>query len=155
MSRHCDLHLRQPPLPQAMNACTEQTPLHDDPVRICFSFKSQDIPGEPGARPITLANAFMEPTYGRKFDWDRDHFYTPAGIDEVGDSARRSLYMFLDINKHANPSSISLRCVKVVKKDLLTFKDTNFNGALKFSKWYPWGGRDSVQQQQVSQVTGD
>lgn len=102
-----------------MDAYTGRTPPRDDSIRICFSFKAQDIPGEPCARPITLANAFMEPTYGRKFDWDRDHFYTPAGIDEVGDSPKRSLYMFLDISKHVNSSSISLRCVKVVKKDLL------------------------------------
>jgi hypothetical protein len=102
-----------------MDAYTETTSLHDSPIRICFSFKAQDIPGEPCARPITLANAFMEPTYGRKFDWDRDHVYTPAGIDDVGESQKRRLFMFLDINKHVSPSPISLRCVKMVKKDIL------------------------------------
>ncbi|KAL6157818.1 hypothetical protein ACJBU6_03633 [Exserohilum turcicum] len=82
----------------------------------------------------------MELHYGRKFDWDMDHVYTPAGIDEVGEGSKRRLYMFLDVNKQLRPSPIPLRCVKVVNKDILLFEDANFNGVRIFSNYYPWGG---------------
>lgn len=102
-----------------MNDHTQNTLSQHSPVRICFGLRAQDIPGEPCARPLTLANAFMELHYGRKFDWDMDHVYTPAGIDEVGEGSKRRLYMFLDVNKQLRPSPIPLRCVKVVNKDIL------------------------------------
>lgn len=94
-----------------MDAQTEQTLPQEKPVRFCFRFRPQDIPGEPGARSITVANAFMQQNFKRKFDWEKDHIYTPAGIDEEG--IRRKLFMFLDVNKHASYTSQSPRCYRV------------------------------------------
>jgi len=42
-----------------------------------------------------VADAFMEVNFQRKFDWEKDHVYTPAGIDEVKDEGRRK-FMFLE-----------------------------------------------------------
>jgi hypothetical protein len=113
----------QPPLTTAVFARSDgytypRNTAKDNPVRICFGFKARDIPGEPCARPLTLANAFMEPNHERRFDWNKDHFYLPADIENIIDRPQRRLYMFLDINKHIKPSPIPLRCVKVTKKDL-------------------------------------
>jgi hypothetical protein len=62
----------------------------------------------------------MEPNLGRKFDWNTNYVYTPAGIDEVEEVeevSERRLLMFLDVNKHTNPTFTSLRCVQVARGD--------------------------------------
>jgi hypothetical protein len=97
-----------------MDAQTQQILPQEEAIRLCFRFIPQDIPGEPGARSITIADAFMQQNFKRKFDWEKDHVYTPAGIDEV-DGRRRKLFMFLDVNKHANPTFQTLLCYQVEK----------------------------------------
>ena len=94
-----------------MDAQVEQTLPQEEPIRFCFRFRPQDIPGEPGARSITVADAFMQQNFKRKFDWEKDHIYTPAGIDE--EEISRKLFMFLDVNKHARCTSHSPRCYRV------------------------------------------
>jgi len=96
-----------------MDAQTQETP-EVEAVRLCFRFKPRDIPGQPGARSLTVADAFMEVNFQRKFDWEKDHVYTPAGIDEVKDEGRRK-FMFLDVNKHAHPTFLTLLCYDVAK----------------------------------------
>ncbi|KAK3215892.1 hypothetical protein GRF29_8g1404092 [Pseudopithomyces chartarum] len=58
------------------DAQAEQTLPQEEPVRFCFRFRPQIIPGEPGARSITVADAFMQQKFKRKFDWEKDHIYT-------------------------------------------------------------------------------
>jgi hypothetical protein len=84
-------------------------------IRFCFSFKAQDIPGEPGARSITAANAFMQQFFERDFNWQTDYVYTPAGIDEVEEGKRGIPFMLLDVNKHANSTFQSLHCFGIIK----------------------------------------
>jgi hypothetical protein len=137
-----------------MNADAQETLPQAEAIRFCFRFRPQDIPGIPGARSITIANAFMETNFQRKFDWEKDYVYTPAGIDEV----TRKLYMFLDVNKHANSTFNSLRCYTVAQGSSMyysiplysiysslhvnrIFKKTEFNSVGNFAKMLPWGGR--------------
>lgn len=143
-----------------MDAQVQQTLPQEDGIRLCFRFIPQDILGEPGARPITVADAFMQQNFERKFDWEKDHIYTPAGIDEV-DGRKRKLFMFLDVNKHANPTFQTLRCYQVAEGSPMygvpslvcmlanilnrTFEETRFNGVRNFSNIFPWGGRDTRQ----------
>ena len=94
-----------------MDPHTQETLPKAEAIRLCFRFKPQDIPGEPGARSITVADAFMEVNFQRKFDWEKDYVYTPAGIDET----TKKLFMFLDVNKHANSTFQTLRCYNVAK----------------------------------------
>ncbi|CAI6334357.1 unnamed protein product [Periconia digitata] len=122
-----------------MDAHTKQTPLQEKPGRFCFRFKPQDIPGEPGARSITVADAFMQQNYERKFDWEKDYVYTPAGIDD--EEINRKLFMFLDVNKNAGHACHSPRCYRV-EGSPMTFTETKFNGASHYSLMFPWGGRD-------------
>ncbi|KAF1993394.1 hypothetical protein P154DRAFT_477630 [Amniculicola lignicola CBS 123094] len=126
-----------------MDAQAQQILSQGEAVRLCFRFKPQDIPGIPGARSITVANAFMQLNFKRNFDWDKDYVYTPAGIDEVKDGTRRKLYMFLDVNKHANPTFQTLLCYQVAKGSPMTFEETKFNGVRNYSDMFPWGGRDT------------
>lgn len=94
-----------------MNADTQETLPQAEAIRLCFRFKPQDIPGIPGARSITVANAFMEANFHREFDWEKDYVYTPADIDQT----TRKLFMFLDVNKDASPTFQTLRCYTVAK----------------------------------------
>ncbi|KAH9870928.1 hypothetical protein J1614_006500, partial [Plenodomus biglobosus] len=103
--------------------------------------KPQYIPGEPGARPITIANAFMQLTFHRDFNWDRDYVYTPAGIDDIGPVARRNLFLFLDVDVHANATYNTLLCYQIVPGNSIKFNETKFNGVLTYSDMFPWGGR--------------
>jgi hypothetical protein len=99
-------------------AAHQQTlPHEEEGVRLCFRFNPQDILGNPGARSITIADTFMQLKFQRKFDWEKDYVYTPAGIDagSVEDGAGRKLYMFLDVNKHATPPFRSLLCYQINK----------------------------------------
>jgi hypothetical protein len=96
-----------------MEAQSQQQLPQKEGIRFCFRFKPQDILGEPGARSLTVANAFMQQNFQRNFDWDQDYVYTPAGIDE--DGLRRKLFMFLDVNKHANRTFQNLICYTVTK----------------------------------------
>jgi hypothetical protein len=97
-----------------MDAQEQQTLPQEEAIRLCIRFKPQDILGEPCARSLTIANAFMQQNFERKFDWGKDHIYTPAGIDNVEDeTTRRKLFMFLDVNKHANSTFQTLLCYQV------------------------------------------
>jgi hypothetical protein len=81
-------------------------------MRICFRSRPRNIPGEAGARSITVANAFVEATFQRKFDRAEDYVYTRADIDR---GVTRKLFMFLDVNKHAHPTFQTLRCYRIVE----------------------------------------
>lgn len=94
-----------------MDTQPPETLPQDEAVRLCFRFKPQNIPGEPGARSITVADAFIQLKFQRKFDWDKDYVYTPAAIDEVG--ITRYIYMFLDVNKHVHSTFQTLHCYKI------------------------------------------
>jgi hypothetical protein len=137
-----------------MDANAQETLPQAEAIRFCFRFKPQDIPGIPGARSITSANAFMEANFQRKFDWEKDYVYTPAGSDEI----TRNLYMFLDVNKHASSTFKSLRCYIVTQRSSMyystflyriysslyvnrVFKKTEFHSVGNFSSMFPWGGR--------------
>jgi hypothetical protein len=137
-----------------MDADAQETLPQAEAIRFCFRFRPQDIPGIPGARSITIANAFMEANFQREFDWEKDYVYTPAGIDEV----TRKLYMFLDVNKHANSTFKSLHCYTVAQGSSMyysiplysiypslhinrIFKKTEFHSVGNFSRMFPWGGR--------------
>jgi hypothetical protein len=98
-----------------MAAQNQKTFRRDEAIRFCFNFKAQDIPGEPGARSITAANAFMQQHFERDFSWQTDYVYTPAGIDDVEEGKKGIPFMFLDVNKHANPTFQSLHCFKIIK----------------------------------------
>ena len=93
----------------------QKTFRREEAIRFCFNFKAQDIPGEPGARSITAANAFMQQHFERDFSWQTDYVYTPAGIDDVDEGKKGIPFMFLDVNKHANPTFQSLHCFKIIK----------------------------------------
>ncbi|KAF1839023.1 hypothetical protein BDW02DRAFT_273568 [Decorospora gaudefroyi] len=70
---------------------------------------------------------------------------------------------FLDVYKRGynKALSVSVRCVRVkvivdvAGKDLFVFEETQFSGVRSFSSWYPWGGRDSVEQREVSPEKGE
>jgi hypothetical protein len=94
-----------------MDANAQETLPKAEAIRFCFRFRPQDIPGEPGARSITVANAFMEVNFQRRFDWEKDYVYTPADIDKT----TRKLFMFLDVNKHASPTPKTLSCYTVAR----------------------------------------
>ena len=99
-----------------MDTQVQELPPKEEAIRLCFRFKPQDISGEPCARSIAVADAFIQLKYKRDFDWEKDYMYTPSGIDSVGD-ARRKLFMFLDINKHAHPTFQALLCYQITKGD--------------------------------------
>ncbi|KAF2438693.1 hypothetical protein P171DRAFT_436627 [Karstenula rhodostoma CBS 690.94] len=125
-----------------MDAQARQALPRESAIRLCLRFKARDIPGDPCARSLTVADAFMQQKFERKFDWERDYIYTPAGIDDVEDGTRMKLFMFLDVNKHANSKYETLLCYQVGKGDSMTFTETKFNGVRDFSDMFPWGGRD-------------
>ncbi len=64
---------------------------------------------------MTVADAFMQLNVEREFEWEKDYVYTPAGTDEVKDGAERKLFIFLDVDKHANPTFQALLCYQVAK----------------------------------------
>jgi hypothetical protein len=85
-----------------MDAQSQEVLQPEEAIRCFFHFRPQEIPGEPGARSISIADAFMLQHFNRRFDWERDHVYTPAGIDDTTDRAKRPLFVILDINKRSN-----------------------------------------------------
>ncbi|OCL04246.1 hypothetical protein AOQ84DRAFT_301254, partial [Glonium stellatum] len=89
-------------LPVYMDAQTQQPLPQEEAIRLYFRFSPQDILGEPSARSITVTDAFMQLNFNRKFDWEKDYVYTPAGIGNK-DGIRRKLFIFLDVNKYVNP----------------------------------------------------
>jgi hypothetical protein len=67
--------------------------------RFGFKLQVETIPGKAGARPITIANAFMQEHFGRDFSWSLDYCHTQANIDDkkgVG-------HLFLDVNSQHTP----------------------------------------------------
>ena len=86
-------------------------------VRYAFSFQVEQIPGEPGARSLTIANAFMQNRFQRDFSWQDDYVYTPANIDQQEGRA----FMLLDINKGSASTvminNLDIKCFKVIVKD--------------------------------------
>lgn len=70
------------------------------PQRICFKFKVENIPGEPTRRPITLVDASMLHFFQRSFSWDEDYMLAPSNIDH----AKGSGFLVLDINKNYTPT---------------------------------------------------
>lgn len=98
-----------------MDAQTQEILPQGEAIRCFLRFRPQDIPGEPGARSITIADAFMQQNFNRKFDWEKDHVYTPAGIDEATDRAKRPLFLILDVNKRVNTKPQSQLCYRIAR----------------------------------------
>lgn len=81
---------------------------------MCFKFNAQSIPGEPSARSITIANAFIRQYFNRDFSWEADYVYYPAGIYSVDERKIMMLFMFLDVSKHVDAAPQSLCCFKII-----------------------------------------
>ena len=85
--------------------------------RFGFKLQLEKIPGKPGARPITIANAFMQEHFGRDFSWTLDYCHAQANIDGnkgVG-------HLFLDVNSQDTPkpsTHLLLFKVKVMDENM-------------------------------------
>ncbi|KAF2455768.1 hypothetical protein BDY21DRAFT_288683 [Lineolata rhizophorae] len=110
--------------------------------RICLRFNVDDIPGEPGRRPMTVTDAFMDRFCQRPYSWDTDHLYVPCNVDASTGVA----YMLLDINKQSalfhKLDDIPIRCFNVsCSENTFDFEQMTFTGIRRWSNMFPWGGR--------------
>ncbi|KAH6705627.1 hypothetical protein EV126DRAFT_171211 [Verticillium dahliae] len=120
---------------------TEQAISLSKPTRYCFRVRVEQIAGPALGRSITLANDFMLPRFGRKFDWVHDYIYTPVNIEKTG-----SMWLLLDINKDLHPKTTSQDVDLAVFKvrlvgDVLHYDRASYNGIRTYTSTFPWGGR--------------
>jgi hypothetical protein len=79
-------------------------------IRFYFKFRVEHIPGIPGSRSLTIANAFLQIYFHRDFTWDRDFVHTPCNID--ADTGRA--HMLLDFNVKNKPIPGELEMFEVI-----------------------------------------
>jgi len=63
-------------------------------LRVFIRFRSDDVPGNPQERHMTLAESFYSTLLHRSFDEQFDYLHVPANID----SSNEKCWMIIDFN---------------------------------------------------------
>lgn len=101
-----------PRMPSPATATAISYPL-GGPCRIAILLRTNNIPGDPQSRQITVATAFLNQFFNRNWDQANDFVHTPCEIDKP--KTRCVLLLDIDAGTHKGlcPDEVPLHCFRV------------------------------------------